>query len=253
VRRSNVGRFRASLPEHTVDCWVSAAIIARYPEALLWAPTQRSAGNWDLAFQRAGRGRCLVLENKGAVVNPNDPASHRIFLDLEQLSKYLRMPGPSVYYVLPNPPWPEFVTVSSVSSAPAIPSAAACRTGTLCRTSDHAHGPFPEWAVVLAAQDLYGLVEPDINDGQRSMMVGCDTIERCRDAVSLRVFLDGLESGRFGGVAYRTAAAARQDWERQRSEVPPLALHTFREKQLKTSIGSFSVFVPTVLADRRDD
>jgi hypothetical protein len=43
-----------SLPEHTVDCWVSAAVLAQYPEALLWAPTQRGPDNWDMAFEAAG-------------------------------------------------------------------------------------------------------------------------------------------------------------------------------------------------------
>jgi hypothetical protein len=79
---------RVSLLKHTVDCWVSAAIVDAYPDAWIWVPTQRRPNNWDMAFE-ADTEKVFVLEDKAAYPDPDDTAVHAYWIDLDQLRGYV--------------------------------------------------------------------------------------------------------------------------------------------------------------------
>lgn len=55
---------KRSLPERTVDAWVTSAITTMFPHALIWAPTQVPADtNWDFGIE-FGAGNIFILEDK---------------------------------------------------------------------------------------------------------------------------------------------------------------------------------------------
>jgi hypothetical protein len=147
-------RGRRSLPEHTVDCWVSAAVLAHLPEALLWAPTQRGQDNWDMAFREAGPGRAFIVEDKATIAHG---AEHWIRIDREQLDTYLTRAGAPVYYVIPDPPWSADANTGELLAAEPVPAAALCRTGMACSCHPK-HGPFTDWCYVVEAKTLWSLV-----------------------------------------------------------------------------------------------
>lgn len=141
-----------SLPERTVDAWVSIALCAAFPHSLIWAPTQNMVeANWDFGVS-LGDGKLLILEDKGATPvtrqrkKPLD--THRIDVDIDQLSWYCddveSVTGIPVYYVLPRPPW-----IGRWTGSSAVPDQAVCRTGSV-------DGPFPEWVLVIRCDDLRG-------------------------------------------------------------------------------------------------
>lgn len=108
-----------SLPERTVDAWVTAYVAKRVPDALLWAPTQRQIPDYDLASSLPGPGKLFVFENKAPYTNR---AHHHFILYVRQIWNYLRVADlrARTFYVLPCPPFP----VSEVPSGPgAIESA----------------------------------------------------------------------------------------------------------------------------------
>jgi hypothetical protein len=141
---------RRSLPERTVDAWVSAVICATFPHARIWGPTQNiEETNWDYGLS-LGDGKLLILEDKGTTAvlrkrkKPLD--THRIDIDVDQLTWYCDDVEPAtgvpVYYVLPQPPWFGDSTGSKV-----VPNEAICRV-------DSRAGPFAEWAFISRSGDL---------------------------------------------------------------------------------------------------
>lgn len=122
---------RRSLPERTVDSWIAVEIAHVFPHARMWSD------NWDMASQ-PGPGKAFVLESKGCDPNPRH-ADHRVWVDCDQLDRYLRdvQPYVPVLYVLPNPPWAGGPTGSAY-----LPNEAAFRM--TCA----------EWLWVIGAADL---------------------------------------------------------------------------------------------------
>jgi hypothetical protein len=139
-----------SLPERTVDAWVSAAICAAFPHARIWGPTQAiDATNWDYGFS-LGDGKIFILEDKGTSPvtrkRKHPLLTHSIDVDRPQLDWYCNEVeqgwGVPVYYVLPNPPWP-----GPYTGSPAVPDQAMCRFIS-------PSGPFQEWAFVTRCHSL---------------------------------------------------------------------------------------------------
>jgi len=141
---------RRSLPERTVDAWVSTAICSRFPHARIWGPTQNiEETNWDYGLS-LGDGKLLIFEDKGttgvARKQKQPLETHRINIDIDQLSWYCNEVEPTtgvpVYYVLPKPPWFGDPTGSKV-----VPDQAICRVSSVA-------GPFTDWAFAIRSLDL---------------------------------------------------------------------------------------------------
>jgi hypothetical protein len=141
---------RRSLPERTVDAWVSSAVCATFPHARIWGPTQNiEETNWDYGLS-LGDGKLFILEDKGTSAvhrrrkKPLD--THRIDIDLRQLAWYCDQVEPAtgvpVYYVLPRPPWIGGATGSEVA-----PDQSICRV-------DSVAGPFDSWAFIGRSGDV---------------------------------------------------------------------------------------------------
>ena len=130
-----------SLPERTVDAWVASAITGRFPNARIWAPTQRAMhvdNNWDYGVG-LGQGKIFILEDKATEWSVGAAAAggrHTIVIDLPQLDWYCLMVEPThrvpVYYVLPVPPW-------NGEPAGVVPPESAHRTAP----------PFEGWTVAV--------------------------------------------------------------------------------------------------------
>jgi len=90
-----------SFPERTLEQWFAGYVLARYPKADLWAPTQNDEFNWDAAF---GNGKLFIFECKTCFSNR---LSTRVDIDTNQLGRYLDPAmGPlrdHVYYLCPIP------------------------------------------------------------------------------------------------------------------------------------------------------
>lgn len=140
---------RRSLPERTVDAWVSSATCAAFPHARIWAPTQNiEEANWDYGLS-LGNGKLFIFEDKGTTTvqrtlkMPLD--THRIYFDIEQLTWYCDrvecVTGVPTYYILPQPPW------LGDSGSEVVPNQAICRV-------DSVAGPFTEWAYIIRSNDL---------------------------------------------------------------------------------------------------
>jgi hypothetical protein len=113
-----------SLPERTVDAWVTAYVVSRVPNAWLWAPTQQNSPDYDLAASLPGRGKLFVLEDKAPSVDERS-GQHAFRLPVRQMWNYLRHPQLRLrtFYVLPCPPYP--VSAVPGTSAYVAPSRAA--------------------------------------------------------------------------------------------------------------------------------
>jgi hypothetical protein len=206
----SIGRGMRSLPEHTVDCWVSAAVLAQLPGALLWAPTQRGLDNWDVAFEAFGPGKAFILENKGT---EEMSGRHMIQIDMEQLDIYIRSPGAPVYYVLPVPPWPARATADVLSAAYPVPAAAQCRTGAAWAGNE----PFSDWCRVVEAWALQNWLKA----GTKTRTFPASNVLACPEAMKLGEFLKGAGACTEGGPRHESATDANYRWEtelRQRQD-----------------------------------
>jgi len=150
-----------TLPEHAVECWLTAAIRQEFPAALVWAPTQVNSGNWDTAV-KGGAHKYFLTENKGCEFKTSAGGSgtrHTIEINVGQLENWAGVgtkPAPPlpVYYVLPVPPWPALPPASPGSPMPvqatcSMPNSLPCSN---CGTT-HPNG-FGDWAHVIEAADL---------------------------------------------------------------------------------------------------
>ena len=166
-----------SLPERTVDGWVTASICAAFERALIWAPTQLAVGaNWDFGVG-LGDGKVFILEDKATTASG---AHHRLEIDRQQLDWYCDVVEPShqtpVFYVLPRPPWQGPPTGCDV-----VPDQAARRAG---------HPPFEEWAFVARCHAVRTQLagRASINS-QELPFLGC---------LTLRSFLTGIRDCEHG-------------------------------------------------------
>lgn len=205
---------RRSLPEHTVDCWVTADVLARFPDSQLWAPTQRGSDNWDAAFQ-LGPTKCFILENKATEPLARTSTDHKITINLPQLIRYLNVAGAPVYYVLPAPSWDATTTTATLDPAAPVPEASQCRTGRRCAHGAGVHGPFTDWAYVV---DLLSLVTFIVNyrfpRGDR-YLIPARELEKIPGAMTLHEFLQGVKLCHAGGAPYADAATARRGWQEE--------------------------------------
>jgi hypothetical protein len=144
-----------SLPERTVDAWVTAYIVGRVPAALLWAPTQRQDPDYDIASTLPELGKLFVLEDKAPYTN----GGHGFDLEVRQMWNYLRNSHlrARTFYVLPCPPFP----VSAVPGAPgavAQPQPDLIPRRALARRQGH---PWPQsqgcehWFRVVSVVELW--------------------------------------------------------------------------------------------------
>lgn len=95
-----------SLPERTVDAWVTLAIVPEFPRAQIWTPTQVPKDtNWDFGIHLES-GNIFILEDKATSPTKN---AHTIEIDLHQLDHYCWIDdgtrGIPVYYVLSKLSW----------------------------------------------------------------------------------------------------------------------------------------------------
>jgi hypothetical protein len=141
-----------SLPERTVDAWVTAYVTKCVPSALIWAPTQRHTPDYDIAASVPGPGKLFVLEDKA----PSTNHVHHFQLTVRQLWNYLRIGDlrSRTFYVLPCPPF-------SVTDVPGGPGARAASERDLVprraqfRLPDPRWPPCEEWFRVVPVMDLW--------------------------------------------------------------------------------------------------
>jgi hypothetical protein len=139
-----------TLPERAVDTWIAVYLASEFPEMSLWAPTQRTAVDFDLSVSEDGK--LFVLEQKAPVLHKKY-LLHYIQLDVaRQLWRYCTDPGLAglVWYVLPRPPYSAgYAAGRGASLLPDIASA---------RTPGHKWGsglPCEDWFHIVPARDLY--------------------------------------------------------------------------------------------------
>jgi hypothetical protein len=143
-----------SLPERTVDAWVTAYVARRVPDGLLWAPTQRQARDYDIASSLPGPGKLFVLEDKAPYTN----GTHRFILPVRQIWNYLRDAElrTRTFYVLPCPPFPVAEVPGGGAAAAPVPDLVPRRARS--RRAGH---PWPpslaceEWFRVVPVMDLW--------------------------------------------------------------------------------------------------
>ncbi len=226
-----------SLPERTVDAWVSAVVCRQFPNALVWGPTQVVQDeNWDYGAS-LGDGKVFILEDKATspVTRKRKAplATHWIDIPRSQLNWYCDDVQPRVhvpvFYVLPAPPWTGTPTGSVV-----VPDQAACRVASPA-------GPFEEWAFVVAADDLRTYL------GARR---GLETVELpIASSRSLAAFLDEVRSCRLGyrvgggGGGASAAMKGLDQGDRGRNNVAsgPVARRDESDRRMGSALA---VFVP---------
>ena len=179
-----------SLPERTVDSWVSVRIAEAFPHALIWSPTQRLPDNWDMAAE-FGDGKLLIFENKGSDPPSRRSIGHRVWINTVQLDSYIRrvQPQVDVFYVLPDPPWPGEPTGSRY-----VPIEAVYRA--TCG----------DWLWVMRADDLRARVR---GRGQRWVSGG--EIPTWPQTISLTAFLAGVRACQIGVLLTKGDPGGRLD------------------------------------------
>lgn len=90
-----------SLPEKTLEHWVSLYLASRFPRAEQWWPSAGEDITLELAASAGGPGKVLMLELKVPEVTP---AGYALSIEVAQLQNYLSRRLP-VFYVIPMPFW----------------------------------------------------------------------------------------------------------------------------------------------------
>lgn len=95
--------MKTSLPEKTLEHWLSQYILYRYKsKASLWWPTKGE----DIQAAPARIGKSIQLEVKTAYHEPSNPSVHHINIDVPQLKQYFHRPlHLQPFYVFPVPDW----------------------------------------------------------------------------------------------------------------------------------------------------
>ncbi len=225
---------RRTLPEHTVDCWVSAEVLTSFPNALLWAPTQRGADNWDTAFATYGSGKAFILENKGCLTARNSD-NHRIEIDTEQLDSYTTWSPIPVYYILPDPPWTASSSIGTLTRSAPAPFMAACRQGHFCERTNHLrfpHPPFSEWSYVVEARILadhlnHWSLPGDTKFRKRSLYLS--EIPGLHPP-TLREFLCGISECIYGGPFHKNLASFKSWRSLETHQMAPDSEHSARAR-----------------------
>jgi hypothetical protein len=142
----------STLPERTVDAWVATYLARRFPKVELWAPTQRSTPDFDLA---ARTGKFFIVEHKA----PYDRSgAHWIDISLEQLWRYCQDPllSYAVRYVLPVPPYPP--SAAEPRRRTPLVADAVMPPASVTRLAGHRWGRVPswDWFWVVAPRHLWG-------------------------------------------------------------------------------------------------
>lgn len=141
-----------SLPERTVDAWVTAYVAKRSPDALIWAPTQRDTPDYDIASSLPGPGKLFVLEDKAPYANGH----HHFRLEVRQMWNYLLHPQlrTRAFYVLPCPPFPvtDVPGASSWANVDLVPRQARSRIPAHPWPRSQ---PCEEWFRVVPVLDLW--------------------------------------------------------------------------------------------------
>lgn len=174
-----------SLPERTVDAWVASAITDRFPNARIWAPTQRAmhdVNNWDYGVG-LGDGKVFILEDKATEWSTGaGPAGgrHTIMIDLRQLDWYCNTVEPEqgvpVYYVLPVPPWD-----GEPTGSPVLPNESAHRIAPR----------FEGWARAVRCHFLRKYLAAPAH--QRSRTLRAEDVPTIPGADTLGEFLDQVK------------------------------------------------------------
>lgn len=140
---------RTTLPERTVDVWLTSYLVSRLPRVEIWAPTQRMRVDFDLSLR--GSGKLFILECKAPVFNKGD---HWLDINVgrkEQLWRYCTSERLAhiTWYVLPSPPYPPADARARGSSL--LPELASARV------AGHRWGgaPCEDWFHLVPARDLY--------------------------------------------------------------------------------------------------
>ena len=239
------------MPEHTVDCWMAAAVIARFPQALIWAPTQQVRDrNWDVAFTH-GPGKAMIFENKGARPQSEKNDRHVVDINLRQLRRYRNLGGAPVYYLIPNPRWPSRQTMVADQPLDPVPWAAACRTGDLCvdRHAGVPHDGFDRWSYVISENDLWDYLtkKGPITATAKSRTRLTTDLAFASGLLTLHDFLEGVASCHQGGEPFASVEAAQKWWtSRQGSKSPAAQPESVESTSTakKLSTGTLAVFVP---------
>lgn len=215
---------RRSIPERTVDAWVTTAVHESFPGARIWAPTQNDKSNWDTGVGIAGK--ALILEDKATtpvkrkLKAPKD--FHRIDIDLGQLRWYCkdveRLHTVPAYYVLPNPPW-----IGEPTGSDALPDQVK-------------HQPtFATWTWVVRCHHMWALL------GSKKY-IETHTLPASA-AVTLDAFLKQVRSCQAGARIPAKPTASQRRAEARRLEIGANSTD-FLDFDHRYTRSSLAVFVP---------
>lgn len=136
-----------TIPEKTLEHWVSQYISARYSTKVsLWWPTFGEDIATDPFPYRPGK--AFRIEVKTSTNSGSRGQHHDVKIDTEQLWSYLQKPpAEHPFYIFPAPFWPGLL-VDHATSTNANISSIAFQRGRL------RHSWFAEWMMVLTAQQV---------------------------------------------------------------------------------------------------
>jgi len=128
-----------------------------FPTARIWAPTQLSSPDFDLAFD-TGEGKLFVLENKAPLTTDVVGWDYAIQINQRQLFNYLAHAElrERTFYVLPCPPFPASAVVRATPGQPPAPRPVLLPAGSGYRSTAG------DWFLVIAAVDLWRSLWPNV-------------------------------------------------------------------------------------------
>lgn len=151
--RSVVSKLAVSVPEKTLEHWVSQYVNYRYrTKAALWWPAQGE----DIDVQSLPHlpGKALQLEVKTTTLTKT--GRHKVLVDIGQLKDYLSSPVPA-FYVFPKPTWPGLLTAAASAAGISAPELAFSRISR--------HGPgwwVADWLIVMTAREVARVLSAEV-------------------------------------------------------------------------------------------
>jgi hypothetical protein len=184
------GQMKTTLPERSLEMWVAAYLVGRFPRITLWAPTQLAQPNFDMSAY--ANGKLFVFEAKAAYVDdkqgvPN--GSHVVKIKRSQVIGYKSDPvlAACTYYLLPSPPYS--TTAPTERHLPAVARA---------RQGDASMGwqPVEQWAWTVPL----GTLASGLGGSGASRQMRCDLVASHfgPDARTLKQFVDALKKCNVG-------------------------------------------------------